>query len=336
MHETSARLLRLLSLLQARRFWSGAELAEALEVTPRTVRRDVERLRSLNYPVQSSAGVAGGYQLGAGASLPPLLLEDDEALAVSLGLGMAAAGAVLGLEEAALRASAKLEQVLPKRLRHRMTELQTTVAPLYSAGPRVDHQVLIVLASACRDRERVRFRYGDGQGNSTDRDAEPHGLVHTGSRWYLLAWDLVRNDWRTFRIDRIAGEVSRGPSFEPREVPGGDVAGYVSRSVASRPYPFRARVIFHAPRERVAERVPPLVGYLERVDADRCLLESGAHSLGMLALHIGLVGEEFEVEEPAELVDLVRALAGRLTRAVERTTPDEAVHSEGSAGPAIR
>jgi predicted DNA-binding transcriptional regulator YafY len=316
--ETSARLLRLLTLLQARSFWTGADLAERLEVTPRTVRRDVDRLRSLGYPVRSSVGVAGGYQLGAGASLPPLLLEDDEALAVSLGLRTAAAGTVAGVEEAALRALAKLEQVLPPRLRRRVNALHEAVAPLYFAGPRVRADVLSALAGACRNGERAAFRYADGKGRATSRVTQPHGLVHTGSRWYLAAWDEHRDDWRTFRVDRIEGKISTGRRFTPREIPEGSVAAFVSRSVASHPYPFRARVLFHAPVARVAERVPPLTGYLQRVDDERCRLEWGARSLDVLAVYLALVDEEFEVEEPPELLDTLRQLAARLRRATAR------------------
>ncbi|MEM9458739.1 MAG: YafY family protein [Myxococcota bacterium] len=328
MLETSARLLRLLALLQARAFWSGADLAEQLRVTERTIRRDVDRLRSLGYPVHSSVGVAGGYQLGAGASLPPLLLEDDEALAVALGLRTAAAGTVAGVEEAALRALAKLEQVLPKRVRRRVKALHEAVAPLYSTGPRVRPEVLSALAAACRHRECATFGYRDREGRVTTRRTEPHGLVHTGSRWYLAAWDEDRDDWRTFRVDRIQvdriqvdriqGAVTTGPRFVPRDIPEDDVAAYVSRSVASRPYTYRARVLFHAPISRVRERVPPLAGYLRRVGNDQCRLEIGSASLGALAVHLALVGEDFEVEDPPELIDHVRKLATRLRRATRR------------------
>ncbi len=315
MLDSSARLLRLLALLQARGFWSGADLAERLEVTPRTVRRDVDRLRRLGYPVHSSVGVAGGYQLGAGASLPPLLLEDDEALAVSLGLRTAAAGSVTGVEQAALRALAKLEQVLPQRVRRRVTELRDAVAPLYFQGPRVRAELLSALAAACRHHQCATFRYADAKGRASVRRVEPHGLVHTGSRWYLAAWDEDREDWRTFRVDRIEGEVSAGARFLPRDVPQGDVAAYVSRSVASSPYKVRARVLFHAPLSRIREQVPPLAGYLRRVDKNRCRLEWGADSLKAMAATIAMLGEDFEIEQPPELVEHVRELAERLLRA---------------------
>lgn len=310
--DTSVRLLRLLSLLQARGFWSGAELAERLEVTPRTLRRDVDRLRSLGYPVRSSSGVAGGYQLGAGASLPPLLLDDDEAIAVALALRTAAAGTIVGMEEVAVRTLAKLDQVLPARLRQRVNGLHDAIVPLYFAKARVEPRLLSTLAGASRNLERASFRYGDREGRVAERTTEPHGLVYAGWCWYLAAWDEARGDWRTFRVDRIHGDVTLGSRFAPREVPYGDVAAYVSNSVASRPYPFRARVIFHAPRSRIAERVPPLAGHLEAIDDHRCVLETGSHSLDMLALHIAAVGEDFEISEPPELVDTMRRLAERL------------------------
>jgi len=319
MHGTSARLLRLLALLQARRYWTGTELARRLEVTQRTVRRDIDRLRALGYPVLSSVGVAGGYQLGAGARLPPLLLDDDEALAVALGLRTAAAGTVSGVEEAALRAMGKLERVLPTRLLKRVQAMHFAVAPLYMAGRRVDATTLMELASACREGHRASFRYEDRHGVGSLRAVEPHGLVHTGARWYLVAWDVDRDDWRTFRVDRIEGEVVSGSRFAPREVPGGDTAAFVSRSVSLRPDTIRAHVVFHAPIERVGERIPPLAGALRRISDDRCALESGAYSLGTLAFHLVTVGEEFEVKQPPELIAYVGVLAERLSRAAARS-----------------
>ena len=319
MLDTSARLLHLLSLLQARRFWSGAELADRLEVTPRTVRRDVDRLRTLGYPVSSSVGVAGGYQLDAGATLPPVLLEDDEALAIALSLRTVAAGGVSGTEEAAVRALAKLERILPMRLRRRVRAMHNAVVPMYVTSPRIDATLLTTLALASRDHEQVTFRYLDREGKSTHRRAEPHGMVHTGSRWYLVAFDLTRDDWRTFRIDRIGGRATTRERFLPRDVPGGDIAAYVSRSVGSRAHTFQARVLIHAPLERVAARVPPLAGHLTAVSKRRCLLESGADSLRGLAWHLASVGEEFEVQTPPELAEQIAELAGRLSRAAARS-----------------
>jgi len=315
MLDTSARLLRLLALLQARRFWPGPELAERLDVTERTIRRDVDRLRSLGYPVESSSGVAGGYALGAGASLPPLLLEDDEALAVTLGLRTATMGSVVGIEEAALRALTKIEQVLPSRLRRRVKALGDAVSPLYFGSTRVDAARLSVIAAASRDFERAAFRYSDTSGRVTERLVEPHGLVHTGSRWYLVAWDETREDWRTFRVDRIEGDVTLRGAFSPRPLPEGDLARYVARSFTEHAYTHVARVIFLAPIERLRSRIPPTVGRLEPVSASRCRLISGAYTLEVLALHVALLGEEFVIEEPPELVKTVRALSKRLARA---------------------
>ena len=220
---TSARLLRLLSLLQARRSWTGAELTSRLDVTPRTLRRDVDRLRSLGYPVASTAGVGGGYRFGAGTDLPPLLLDDQEALAVALGLRAAAAGAIAGLEDATLGALAKLDQVMPARLRRRVSALHGAIVPLPHRGPAVDVATLALLAGACRDAERLRFEYRGRDAEATRRRVEPAGLVSAGFRWYLVAWDLDRADWRTFRVDRIAGKPARGETFTPRPPPAGRV-----------------------------------------------------------------------------------------------------------------
>lgn len=314
---TSARLLRLLSLLQSRGFWSGADLAARLEVTERTVRRDVDRLRGLGYPVDSSVGVAGGYRLGAGASLPPLHLDDDEALAVALGLRTAAVGNVVGVEQAALRAMAKLEQVLPDKLRGRLAALHDAVAPMYLDTPQVRPDVLSSFAAACRNHQVAAFRYADGRGRTTERTTEPHGVVHTGWRWYLAAFDHDRDDWRTFRLDRIEGTVSLGARFTPRDLPDGDVRAYIARSVSSRPYRYRARVLIHAPLARVRTRIPPLAGHLRRVDSKRCRLECGADSLTMLAVHIAGLGEDFEVENPPELQQELEDLAARLLRSTK-------------------
>jgi predicted DNA-binding transcriptional regulator YafY len=316
MLETSARLLRLLSLFQARRYWSGAELSERLEVTPRTLRRDVDRLRSLGYPVNSTSGIAGGYQLGAGANLPPLLLDDDEAVAVAVGLRTAASGTVTGIEEASVRALSKLRQVLPSRLRRRVTALHSFILPLGSAGPTVDAETLTVIAGACRDHEKVRFRYNSRDGAASTREVEPHRLVHTGRRWYLAAWDLDRNNWRTFRVDRIESRITTGQRFAPRKPPDGDFAAYVARSVSYAPYAYQARITLNASLEMAAERVPPGIGTLAAIDDQTCELRTGASSLDALSVHLALIGFEFKVHEPPELVDRVRWLAQRFSRAV--------------------
>jgi predicted DNA-binding transcriptional regulator YafY len=316
MLNTSARLLRLLSLLQSRRYWAGSELAEELEVTARTLRRDVDRLRSLGYPVNSTSGIAGGYRLGAGAALPPLLLDDDEAVAVSVGLRTAAGGTVEGMEEAAVRALAKLEQVLPSRLRRRVAALHSFIVPLANGGPTVNATSLSTIAGACRDRERLRFRYRSQNGAESQRNVEPSGLVHTGRRWYLVAWDVGREDWRTFRVDRIQAKISTSIRFVPREPPDQDLAKFVSRSVASAPYPFQGRVILHAPIEQMAERVSPRAGFLQAIDAHSCELRTGAPSLDTLAAWVAVLGVDFEVREPPELFEHMKNLADRLGRAL--------------------
>src|SRR5579859_2523878 len=278
MVQTSARLLRLLSLFQAQRYWSGADLSTRLEVTARTLRRDVDRLRSLGYPVHSTSGIAGGYQLGAGANLPPLLLDDDEAVAVALGLRTSASGGVSGIEEASVRALMKLEQVLPPRLRHRVAALHGFIVPLKSRGPNVDAAYLSLIAGACRDNEGIRFSYKDRSGSPSARTVEPHRLVHTGYRWYLVAWDTVRNDWRTFRVDRIEGKPKTSARFRPRTPPDGDFAIFVSKSLSQVQYPYRARVTLQATVEVLAPRIPASAGVLEAIDDNSCLLHTGSHS----------------------------------------------------------
>jgi len=316
MLNTSARLLRLLSLFQAQRYWSGAELSRRLEVTGRTLRRDVDRLRSLGYPVHSNSGVEGGYQLGAGATLPPLLLDDDEAVAVALGLRTSAQSGIRGTEEASLRALLKLEQVLPPRLRHRVLALHGFVVPLERRGPSVDANLLSAIAGACRDCECIRFRYQDRTGSASQRAVEPHRLVHTGYRWYLVAWDLGREDWRTFRIDRIDGKPKSSTRFKPRKPPEGDFAKFVSKSLSQVPYPVRARITLHAPLETLTKRIPPSAGVLESIDEQSCLLRTGSYSVEGIAMHLSWLGVDFRVHEPPELIEYVRKLAGRFSASV--------------------
>jgi predicted DNA-binding transcriptional regulator YafY len=322
---TSARLLRLLSLLQAREFWAGADLAERLEVTGRTLRRDVDRLRSLGYPVHSTSGTAGGYKLGAGASLPPLLLDDDEAIAVAVGLQTAAGGSVAEIEEASTRALAKLEQVLPKRLRRRLAALRSSIVRLADAGPTVKVGDVSSLASACSERRELRFIYRDFKGASTTRTVEPHRIVHTGARWYLVAWDSARDDWRTFRIDRIEAPVATGAHFLPRTSPDDDVGAYVARGVASVARRHRAVVQLHAPLAVMRERIPAMAGQLEPLDDRTCLLHSGAFSLEALMAWIAGIGVDFDVREPPELVAHIERVAGLLGRSATRAQGAAAV-----------
>jgi predicted DNA-binding transcriptional regulator YafY len=315
MWDTSARLLRLLSLLQVRHDWSGPELAARLEVDVRTVRRDVDRLRGLGYPVHSTPGVTGGYRLAPGTELPPLLLDDDEAVAVAVGLRTAAGGTVAGIEESSQRALAKLERVLPARLRGRLAALSAATIPLTGPRPTVDAGDLSTIATACRDHQVLRFDYRRNDGSSARRTVEPLRLVHTGRLWYLVGWDDDRRDWRTFRVDRIAGRPIPVRRFTPRPPPADDIAAYVSQGTAVAAYPVQGRVTVHAPLDVVAERVSPTAGLLEAVDAHTCVLRTGARSLGNLTFHLVGMDLDFTVEHPPELVDHLRAVARRLDRA---------------------
>ncbi|MFL5823130.1 MAG: helix-turn-helix transcriptional regulator [Solirubrobacteraceae bacterium] len=317
MTETSSRLLALLSLLQARRDWSGPELAGRLGVGRRTIRRDMERLRELGYPVDSVSGPAGGYSLRAGAALPPLLLDDDEAIAIAVGLRTAARASVTGIEDTAVRALVKLEQVLPTPLRRRVAALSSaTVAPALG-GPTADPQHLTMIAAACRDRECVRFGYRSRDGTETRRLVEPHNLVNLGRRWYLVAWDRGREDWRTFRIDRLSRVSPAGRRFALRALPAKDAAAFVERSIAGAPNRFEATVTLHASAEELAARFPFHAGRLQRRDAHSCTYRAGDDDLSWLALRIAMFGVDFEVDEPPALAEHLLVLSERLRRAAQ-------------------
>ncbi|GAA1610161.1 helix-turn-helix transcriptional regulator [Nocardia ninae] len=325
MTETAARLLQLLSLLQTRREWPGPELAERLGVTVRTVRRDIERLRELEYPVHASLGAVGGYRLEAGTALPPLLLDDEEAVAITLGLRSAAQGSVAGIEESAARALVKLQQVLPSRLRGRVDAIDSTTVSLGgpATGPRVDPQTLVVLAAAARDGERIRFRYRDKGDAETKRFAEPHSLVSAGRRWYLVAWDVDRADWRTFRVDRIEAPFPTGVRCAPRELPAADAAAFVTAQLAHSRPARRVVILVHASAERLAEifRVRP--EEVEPIDDRSCLIRTSADSLEWTALRIAHLGVEFEVREPPEMQTMLRDLGAKLLRAAGDPQDDE-------------
>ncbi|HJP80672.1 MAG TPA: YafY family protein [Pseudonocardiaceae bacterium] len=319
MLETSARLLRLLSLLQARPDWTGTELAERLGVTTRTVRNDVDRLRRLGYPVEARQGVTGGYRLGAGGSLPPLLLDDDEAVAIAIGLRTAAGGSVAGMEETSVRALAKLQQVLPSRLRHRISAFGSHTLPMPASGPRVDPDALTVIAGACRNQERLRFEYQAHSGAASRRVVEPYRLVNDRQRWYLLAWDVDRADWRTFRIDRMRPKPPTGPRFTPRELPPErEITAGMARGIGEATWRYRARVIVHAPAEYVRDRLPIPVD-VEPIGDDRCAFEPGSDHPEMLALYLGLLNADFEIVDSPELVAALRQLAARYQRAIEQS-----------------
>ncbi len=311
--ETSARLLRLLSLLEIRSDWPGAELAARLDVTPRTLRRDVQKLRSLGYPVYATPGAAGGYRLGAGSALPPLLLDDDEAVAVALSLRTAASHAVTGVAEASVSALAKLEQVLPARLRSQATAIGQVTVPLTGAEPKVDAETLTTIARACRAREQLAFGYRAREGAESERRVEPHRLVQAGYRWYLVARDIDRADWRTFRLDRISAPRPTGIRFVPVDPP--DPATFVATAISTAPYRYRARVLLHAPLGAIATQFPPTIGTVEAAGADACMLITGHNSLTALTFHLGQLGCEFTVLDPPELIEHVRAMAARLQRA---------------------
>lgn len=315
MLQASARLLRLLSLLQSRRDWSGADLAAQLEVTTRTIRNDVDRLRRLGYPVHATPGVAGGYRLGAGAALPPLLLDDEEAVAIVVGLRSAAADSVSGIEDSSLRALRKLEQVLPARLRQRVATLHSSVVAIARGGPTVEADVLAALAAACHAHERVRFEYRDFRGAASMRVAEPYRLVCWGRRWYLVAWDLRRQEWRTFRVDRIHPHPPTGMRFVPRDPPDGDFARYVERTVGSATWACRARVKVHTSAEALAAKLPFMSGSVEAIDAHTCWFNCGSDSPHLLAVHLSMLDLDFEAHEPPELVAALQALARRFERA---------------------
>ena len=317
MIETSARLLRLLSLLQTPREWPGPELAQRLGVSTQTIRNDVERLRSLGYPVDASRGAVGGYRLGAGAAMPPLLLEDDEAVAIAVSLRTAAGGAVAGIEETALRALTKLQQVLPGRLARRVDALQsyTVRAGADWAGPTVDGAALALIAAACRDRERLRFGYLDHAGTASARAVEPHRVINWGRRWYLLGWDVDRNDWRTFRVDRIEAPAAVGLRFVEREPPDGDAAAYVRRGARTAQWKFTATLLVHAPASVIAEKLGPAAESVEMVDDETCLLSLDSASATSMAAWLGFLGADFEVRDGPELVAELRVLAERYRRA---------------------
>ncbi|GGM42271.1 helix-turn-helix transcriptional regulator [Promicromonospora citrea] len=325
MLETSGRLLTLLSLLQARRDWPGALLADRLGVSPRTVRRDVDRLRELGYPVNATKGPDGGYRLAAGADLPPLLFDDEQAVAVAVALRT---GAIPGAEEGALRALATIRQVMPARLRARLDALEvTTVRRRPERSAAVDPDALLTLGAACRAREVVRFDYAGGtmpavgEGEAAfrpPRRVEPYHLVTADRRWYLVAFDLDRADWRLFRVDRITPRSGTGPRFTRREVPGGDAAAFVAARLSGPTHPVRGEVVLHARAEDIARWAGPdaVCEPLPDVDGEpRCRVVLGSWSWGGLAGWLGVFDVPFEVVGPPELVEATRRLAARYAAA---------------------
>ncbi|WP_369182315.1 helix-turn-helix transcriptional regulator [Streptomyces sp. Y1] len=318
MANTSTRTLRLLSLLQTHRYWPGEELADRLGVSVRTLRRDIDRLRELGYPVEAQRGVDGGYQLAAGAALPPLVIDDEEAVALAVGLQAAADSPVEGVAEASVRVLAKIVQVMPARLRRRVEALRTMTVPVDwgagSAGTRIDPDVLTVVALACRDGERLAFRYTARGGRPGERHVEPHRLVSLDRRWYLVAHDLDRGDWRTFRLDRLAAPRHTGARFAPRALPAADAAAYVRARLSGMPRPHRVEALVEAPAERVRAHVGRW-GTVEEDTAERCRLHMTADSLDWPAMALGSLGAEFHVVHPPELRALLADWSARFGRA---------------------
>jgi predicted DNA-binding transcriptional regulator YafY len=330
MANTSSRTLRLLSLLQNHRFWPGAELAGRLGVSPRTLRRDVDRLRELGYPVTAHPGVDGGYQLAAGAALPPLVVDDEEAVALAVGLLLATHGTAAAahdasgatVAEASARALAKMTQVMPARLRRRaeavaaVTEAASWNPARAGLGAGVSPEVLATAALACRDAERTRFGYTAAGGDHTQRHVEPHRLVTLDGRWYLVGYDLTRLDWRTFRLDRIAGPLlATGARFRPRELPAADAAEFVRRSIATRDAVYEVLAIVEAPAAAVRGSIGRWAT-VEDAGSGRCRVTMTAPSLDWPVTALGMAGADFRVLSPPELIDRVRDWADRFARAV--------------------
>jgi len=330
---TSTRVLRLLSLLQGRAEWSGRELGQRLEVDVRTLRRDVDRLRALGYVIDSSSGVGGGYRLGRGTTTPPLLLDDDEAVAVAVALA-ASGGSVRSRDDVALGVLAKLNQVLPPRVQRKLGAIAAATIALPDGRPRIDFRVLATLAGACRDHLELRFGYQDSQGVPSRRTVEPLRLVHARLRWYLIARDVDRDDFRTFRVDRIAPrdvDVQTRP-FVPREPPGG-IEAYVARSLASASYRVAARLLLHGPLADHAGKIPSWIGALEARSARRTLLTVTADSEVTLVALILHANVPFELLEPQSLAPVLEAAAARLragARAGGRRQPGRRLKGDGA------
>lgn len=313
---TSSRTLRLLTLLQTQRHWSGGELASRLGVSVRTLRRDLGRLRDLGYPVDSHPGIDGGYQLAAGAALPPLALDDEEAVALAVGMQAAVTLGLVGIEESAARALAKVVQVMPRTLRRRIDALRAATDPgalMTGVGQHVDTEVLVSLATACRDAERVHFDYIAGDGSHSQRRVEPHRLVPVGRRWYLVAYDVGRQDWRSFRLDRIHDPEPTGVPFRPRTLPTGDAAEFVRAGLGYQHTTYAVKVVLTADADEVRRHVGRWATITD-LPGDQCLLEMTGDSLNWPLLTLGTLGVEFEVRSPPELAEMAQEWSERFAR----------------------
>lgn len=312
---TTERVLSLLGLLQQRQVWTGPELAERLGVTTRTVRRDANRLRALGYLIEASQGVGGGYRLRAGKEVPPLLLDDAEAITVAVSLLTGAQSGVRGTEEAALGVLTKLDRVLPARLGEQVRALTGTVESFDDVRMPVDARALMTLARACRDEVEVGFDYPSGT-EVRNRRVEPYRLVASGGRWYLLAFDTGAADWRTFRVDRMTQVAARTWRFRPRPAP--EAAAYVQEGVANRAYPRQARFRLAAPAATVRAQIPARAAVVQELDAGHCEVRAGAQDLDFVLLHVALLGHDFDILEPPDLADRAQVLAERLAAAAGR------------------
>ncbi|MEU4595925.1 transcriptional regulator [Nocardia sp. NPDC023988] len=319
---TSTRALALLGLLQSRRHWSGAELARRLGVGERTIRRDVLGLQELGYPILTTRGTGGGYQLSSGAALPPLVLSEEEAAATVLGLKEIATGIHPASAEAAISAMAKIVQVLPARIRRRIDSLRTVVTPAgegYQRAAIDDVTALTTLALACRDADTVSFTYHDGERVVSDRTVQPHRIVNVENRLYLVAWDLDRTDWRTFRVDRIARTDRTGARFAPRGLPGDDPVEYVRNQLGSMPARYRVYATVEAPAEQIRAEIAHY-GTVEALDARICDVHIAAESLDWAAFCLASIGAPFVVHGPPEAIELIAGWGSRLLAATENNS----------------
>lgn len=313
MLDTATRLLRLLAVLQTHQHWPGPALAEKLDVSTRTIRADVDRLRELGYDVDATAGTGGGYRLRSGTILPPLMFEDHEAVAVAVALRTAATSGLAGIDEATTTASAKLEHLLPSRLREQLRTLTTVTDTVPERRDPVDPDTLAAVAGACRAQEQLRFDYDDRHRQPSRRRVEPHRLLHVSGRWYLAAYDLDRGDWRSFRVDRISPRVPSGPRFSPRPPPGPDWETFVTRGRMAALWNYRARVVVHADAATVTARIPTGSWTVRPLDEHTSTLHAGAHNPTLLAVYLGALDLDFTIDphEAPELHHASRALADR-------------------------
>jgi predicted DNA-binding transcriptional regulator YafY len=316
MSNTSTRMLRLLSLLETHRHWRGADLAEHLEISERTVRRDVDRLREVGYPVEATRGVDGGYQLMPGAVLPPLVLDDEEAVALAVGLQSAlVGGTVLGIADSAVRALTKIVQVMPPRLRHQVDAVASMTIPVEwsDSGTGVESGTLVTVARSCRDTERLEFIYAARNADPSERRVEPYRMVLLGRRWYLVAWDLDRRDWRSFRLDRLSAPRSTKSQFLPRELPFQDAAAFVRAGIGTLPRQYQIEVIIAAPIAKVSARLGQWAA-VEELGVERCRVRMMSDALEWPTLALCVLGAPFEIVSPPEMIDFVRTCAEFLTR----------------------